>query len=212
MIVVIGSTYLRGDGPDAVPDGLAGRLVVAAAGAGAAVELIAKLGDDPAGDALLIALARAGVGHVAVLRDPVHPTARRPLIEEVIVDPIEGGEAPASWTVDPAMAPALDVDDVGLALRYLTEFQVVVAIHPSGGIAQEAAAAAAWGNAHLVMVMRPGDAAPPGIPPRSVVLEAADDGVEESSIGSRIGVYVAAVDRGAAPGDAFADLTGEPPA
>ena len=74
------------------------------------------------------------------------------------------------------------------------------------------AAAAAWGNAHLVIVTRPGDAAPPGIPPGSVVLEAADDGVEDSSIGSRIGVYAAAVDRGTAPGDAFADLTGGPPA
>ena len=105
-------------------------IVLAAAGAGATVELIAKLGDDPAGDALLIALARAGVGHVAVLRDPVHPTAQRPVVEEVVVDPIEGGEAPAPWTVDPALAPALDVDDVGLALRYLTEFRVVVAIHP----------------------------------------------------------------------------------
>jgi hypothetical protein len=212
VIVVIGSTYLRGDGPDAVPDGLAGRLVLAAASAGAAVELIAKLGDDPAGDAVLIALARAGVGHVAVLRDPVHPTAQRPVIEEVIADPIEGGEAPATWTVEPGLAPDLDADDVGLALRYLTEFRVVVAVHPTAGITREVAAAAAWGNAHLLIVTRPGDPAPTAIPAGSVVLEATDDGVEDSSIGSRLGVYAAAVDRGAAPGDAFAALTAEGPA
>lgn len=212
MIVVIGSTFLRGDGPDAVPDGLAGRIALVAADAGATVELIAKLGDDPAGDALLIALARAGVGHVAILRDPVHPTPRRPGTEDVGVDPIEGGAAPAPWTVEPGLAPALDVDDVGLALRYLTEFRVVVAVHPTGGIAEEVTAAAAWGNAHLVIVTRPDDTAPTGIPAGSVVLEAMDDGVEDSSIGSRLGVYAAAVDRGTAPGDAFADLTAEPPA
>jgi hypothetical protein len=211
VIVVIGSTFLRGDGPDAVPDGLAGRIALAAAGAGATVELIAKLGDDPAGDALLIALARAGVGHVAVLRDPVHPTAQRPPIEDV-VDPIEGGAAPVPWTIEPGLAPVLDVDDVGLALRYLTEFRVVVAIHPTGEITQEVAAAAAWGNAHLVIVTPPGDAVPPDIPSGSVVLEAADDGIEESSFGSRLGIYAAAVDLGATPSDAFADLTADAPA
>lgn len=212
MIVVIGSVFLRGNGPDAVPDGLAGRLVLSAAGAGATVELIAKIGDDPAGDALLIALARAGVGHVAILRDPVHPTARRSGTQEAVVDPIDGGDAPAPWAVEPGLAPALDVDDVGLALRYLTEFRVVVAVHPTDGIAEEVAAAAAWGNAHLVIVTRPGDAAPTGIPAGSVVLEAMDDGVGDSSIGSRLGVYAAAVDGGTALGDAFAELTAEPPA
>ncbi len=211
MIVVIGSTYLRGDGPDAVPDGLAGRLVLAAARAGATVELIAKLGDDPAGDALLIALAQAGVGHVAVLRDPVHPTARRPAVDEVGADSLGDDTASGPWTVEPAQAPDLDADDVGLALRYLTEFRVVVAIHPTAGITGEAAAAAAWGNAHLVIVTRPGDATPSGIPAGSVVLEATDDGVEDSSIGSRLGIYAAAVDGGTAPGDAFADLIADAP-
>ncbi len=215
MIVVIGSTYLRGDGPDAGPDGLAGRLALAAARAGAAVELIAKVGDDPVGDALLIALARSGVGHVAVLRDATHRTARRPAPEDldvdVDVDALARDET-APWAVEPGEAPELDIEDVGLALRYLTEFRVVVAIHPTPGIAAEAAAAAAWGSAHLMIVMRPGDPAPTGMPPGSMVLAATDDRVEESSIGSRLGVYAAAVDAGTEPSIAYAELTAEAPA
>lgn len=216
MIVVIGATYLRGDGPDAVPDGLAGRLAVAAASSGAAVELIAKVGDDRVGDALLIALARFGVGHVAVLRDPTHPTARRPgsadLDAEVDVEPPEPAGSAAPWVVEPGQAPELDIEDVGLALRYLTEFRVVVAIHPSPGIAGEAASAAAWGSAHLVIVMRPGDPPPTGIPVGAVVLEATEDAAGDSAIGSRLGAYAAAVDAGTAPSDAYAALTAEPPA
>lgn len=212
MIVVIGSTYLLGDGTDAVPGGLAGRLVVAAAGAGAAVELIAKVGDDPAGDALLIALANAGVGHVAVLRDPVHPTTARSGSDDLDVDAVDREVPPDPGGKEPRPGPELDVDDVGLALRYLTEFRVVVAIHPTPAIAAEVAAAATWGTAHLVVVTRPGDPAPTGIPVGSVVLEAADDIGGDSAIGSRLGVYAAAVDAGTEPGIAYADLTAEAPA
>ena len=70
MIVVIGGLGLRGSVEEPEPDGLAPAIAVAAAAAGARVELISKAGDDPAGDAALLALAAAGVGHVATLRDP----------------------------------------------------------------------------------------------------------------------------------------------
>jgi hypothetical protein len=52
VIVVIGLPSLRPglDGPSA--EGLPSRIARAAAAAGAAVELIGKVGDDPAGDAL----------------------------------------------------------------------------------------------------------------------------------------------------------------
>jgi hypothetical protein len=209
VIVVIGSTYLRGDGPEAVPDGLAGHVALAAAVAGSPVELIAKVGDDPAGDALLLALARAGVGHVAVLRDPVHPTAWRREPEDVPVDVVDRA-ASVEWTVEPALAPALEVADVALALRYLTEFRVVVAIHPSSAVATEAAAAADWAAAHLVVVTRPDEAAPTGIPTGSLMLEVTDDPAEDSAIGSRLGAYAAAVDGGAEPSAAFAELTAAP--
>lgn len=77
MIAVIGSVALRGTGSDATAAGLAASIVVEAARSESRVELIGKVGDDPAGDAVLIALNRLGVGHVAILRDAAHPTPDR---------------------------------------------------------------------------------------------------------------------------------------
>ena len=57
VIVVIGGLGLRGSVEEPEPDGLAPAIAVAAAAAGARVELISKAGDDPAGDAALLALA-----------------------------------------------------------------------------------------------------------------------------------------------------------
>ena len=73
VIVVVGTPAWRAAEP-AGPDGRACRVALAAAERGAAVELIGRAGDDPAGDAMLLALARAHVGHVALLRDPARPT------------------------------------------------------------------------------------------------------------------------------------------
>ena len=74
MIVVVGTPAWRPTEP-AAPAGLACGIALAAAAHGAAVELVGRTGDDPAGDALLIALAHAGVGHVARLRDPAEKAA-----------------------------------------------------------------------------------------------------------------------------------------
>ena len=38
------------------------------------VQLVGRVGEDPAGEATLLALARDGIGHVATLRDPARPT------------------------------------------------------------------------------------------------------------------------------------------
>lgn len=218
MIVVIGPTALRGEGSSATPDGLAGRIAQAAAADGSSVELVARIGDDRAGDVLLVALARAGVGHVAVLRDPTHPTAYgpqadQPDLEAAIDDqPEDERDAPA-WIVAPGDAPGLDVADVGLALRYLTDFRVVVAVHPSPEVAREAASAADWAGAHLVIATTTVDAAPAlDVPDGTLVLEVADpadDADPDSAVGARLGRYAAAVDRGDAPATAFAALTAE---
>jgi hypothetical protein len=210
VIVVIGSTYLHGDGPTAIPDGVVGRLARSAAAAGSSVELVAKIGDDPAGDGLLLALARSGVGHVAVLRDPVHPTAWRHAPADLMTDAIDGDEPVSAWATDPTRAPTLEVADVALALRYLTDYRVVVAVHPSPAIVTEVAAAADWATAHLLVVIGPGGEVPTDIPPGSLVLEATDDDADDSSIGSRLGVYAAAIDGGADPSAAYAELTAEP--
>jgi hypothetical protein len=214
VIVVIGSTYLRGKGSTAVPDGVAGRIALAAAADEATVELIAKIGDDPAGDALLVALARAGVGHVAVLRDAVHRTAQRrtddDLPIEAALDPdVDADDEQVAWIADPAEAPALDPADVGLALRYLTEYRVVVAVHAPAGILTEATAAADWAGAHLVLVTDPGDPVPGDVPAGALVLEAVDGPEDGSALGARLGQYAAAVDRGIAPATAYVALTAE---
>lgn len=210
MIGVIGSIYLSGDGPEATPGGLAGRVAAAAAAAGAAVEIVAKVGDDPPGDALLLALARSGVGHVAVLRDPIHPTALRRTFDDAGPDWVEDADAGVVWAVEPADAPALEVADVGLAMRYLTELGVAVAVHLSTAILVEVATAADWAGAHLVVVTRPGDTVATVLPPGSLILEAGDDPVEDSAIGARLGEYAAAVDAGTAAVTAYAALTAEP--
>ena len=57
-----------------VATGSAARIALTAADRGAAVQLIGKVGDDPDGEALILALAQGHVGHVALLRDPAHRT------------------------------------------------------------------------------------------------------------------------------------------
>ncbi len=70
--------------PDPVPAGLAAAIAVAAVEAGGVVQLIGKVGDDPDGDAAVLALGRAGIGHVAMLRDAGHrtPVVRVPATSE----------------------------------------------------------------------------------------------------------------------------------
>ena len=79
MIVVVGSPlgWLRND--KIVPTGTPAGAAMAAATAGAQVQLIGRTGDDPTADGLLLALSQGGVGHVAVLRDPARST---PLVPE----------------------------------------------------------------------------------------------------------------------------------
>ena len=207
MIVVIGATDLRGDGPDAVPGGVAGRIAAEAAGAGGRVEIIAKIGDDPVGDALLLALARAGVGHVAVLRDGVHRTPQVDA-DDAALDPVDGTDA--GPRAPGTTAPALESADVALALRYLTDYRVVVAVDPTAGIAAEAAAAADWAGARLVIVAVDviGET-PAGLPDGAVVLaiEPGDGPAGADAVSARFGAFAAALDRGEDPAAAFAALT-----
>jgi hypothetical protein len=215
VIVVIGPTHLRGTGSAGAPDGVAGRIAVAAAQGGSAVELIDKIGDDPVGDALLVALARARVGHVAVLRDAVHPTAHRAGEDDepadVPLDPAADPVASATpWIVGPAEAPVLDAADVGLALRYLTEYRVIVAVHAPDAIVAEATAAADWAGAHLILVAAPGREITTGVPLGALVVEGEDDGEDASGLGGRLGQYAAAVDQGTTPATAYAVLTTPP--
>jgi len=198
VIVVIGSLRLRGSGPDADSTGLAAEIATAAASEGARVELIAKLGDDPAGDAVLLSLARHDVGHVALLRDPARPTTTviAAIDEPIDADADEAHRAESDDATDP---PTLEAADVGLALRYLPEIAVIVSVHLGSDVLSEAIAAAGWAETSLVVVVPAGDGPPDGLPERAVTLSAADD--DESAVGRAIGRYAAALDRGQ-PADA----------
>jgi sugar/nucleoside kinase (ribokinase family) len=217
MIVVIGPTHLAADGSDVTPGGLAAGVAAAAAAHGGAVEAITKVGDDPDGDALLLGLARRGVGHVAVLRDAAHRTpvrSVRPDYEDP-AGPIEPSNESTAVDDPPpdatghagSDAPGLEAADVGLALRYLTDYRVIVTTHAAPAIVAEAAAAADWAAAHLVVVTTPEEAPPAALPASAVVVESADDDEADSALASRLGAYAARVDGGADPGSAFAELT-----
>src|SRR6185436_2957777 len=75
VIVVVGNPVARPstDGP-AAARGLPACVAIAAVAAGGSAQIVGRVGEDPAGEAVLLDLARHGVGHAAVLRDSSRPT------------------------------------------------------------------------------------------------------------------------------------------
>ena len=206
MIVVVGTPAWRPAEP-ARPAGLACGIAVAAAAQGAAVELVGRTGDDPAGDALVIALAHAGVGHVALLRDPTRPT---PLVQpapdadepDLLAD--ETDDSDAASVAGPTVAgPRLEALDVDLGLRYLTAFSVIVvaddALEAALAVATEAAA---FAGAHLVVLVPEGIDPPPDLPSGATVL-AAPRSDPDGAFAASVGAYAAGLDAGRPPDDAF---------
>jgi ribokinase len=201
MIVVIGSPIGRlADGAISA-GGMSSRVALAAARAGAAVQVVGKTGDDPTADAVVLDLARGGVGHVALLRDGSRPTPLESLIEAA-----EDEDADAPDEVAPAPStdgPAVDAADVDLGLRYLTTFDVVVVAEPAPpDLVAVVADAAGWSEARMLLVVAPGSPPPADLPGDVVVFEAPDadpDGVFADLVGS----FDAALAEGADAGDAF---------
>jgi hypothetical protein len=211
VIGVVGTPRLRGSGSDADVAGLAAAIAVAAAAAGSRVELIGKVGDDPPGDVVLLALARHFVGHVATLRDPARPT---PVISDAEEQPdiVVSDPAPPASTALPVPAtsveqgPVLEAADVGLALRYLPELAVIVTVLASPDVVDEAVAASGWAETALIVVVSPEAAAPEGLPDAATVVAVADDDDLEGGAGAAIGRYAAAIDQGEPGSEAYAEL------
>ena len=210
MIVVIGQPVLMRVDGNPVATGSAARIALTAADRGAAVQLIGKVGDDPDGEALVLALAQGHVGHVALLRDPAHRTpVQVDDVDTIDEERTETGDflAPESGRPggDSTGRPALDAGDVELGLRYLTEFGVVVVADELDEMALRVAAdAAGWNNGTLVAVVPAGRPEPAGLPPDAIVLGAPDadaDGVFDRLVGQ----LAAAIDAGADPRAAFRD-------
>jgi hypothetical protein len=197
VIVVIGQLLYRTADPMPTADGLAAQIAITAASHGQTVQVVGKTGEDPEGDAVLLALAREGVGHVAVLRDAGMATPHGGAPAED--DPDKSGEAIQAV----ASAGRLDAADIELALRYLTDFSVLVlAVSADPDIARVVAAAAGWGDASLIVVLPVAGPIPDGLPADAIVFEAPDtdpDGVFAAMVGS----FAAALDDGGDPEAAF---------
>lgn len=209
MIVVIGCPIGRLADGAIVAAGMSSGVALSAAGAGRVVQLVGKVGDDPTADAIVLDLARGGVGHVALLRDGTWATPLEPPApDETEID--EGDEvaevAEVAEATDSPIAPpgpALDAADVDLGLRYLTEFAVLVIADPvDSATVATVADAAGWSDARLIVVVPHDSAIPDGLPADAVVFEAPEadpDGV----FATLVGHFAAGLDDGADPEAAF---------
>jgi pfkB family carbohydrate kinase len=215
MIVVVGNPIARA--PDA-GGGLAGtpaRAAAAAARAGATVQLVGKAGEDRAGDDLMLALARAGVGHAALMRDAAHAT---PIVaiepddemgdDPAAPEPADRAGAPSVIPADPADRPALEAADVELALRYLPDYTTIVVAEPQpNGVVAVVADAAAFSGAAFVLVVD-GAGGGPDQPASAVVFEAPSGGDPDGAFATMLGELAAAIDRGTPVEAAFREVEG----
>jgi len=210
VIVVVGSPVARDADGRLAPSGLAAEVALAAAAAGATVQLVGKVGDDDAGDAILVALAAAGVRHAATLRDPSNATpawtpttadagaeagaAEGPLADE------ETDEEPG-----PGLPPglALEAADVDLALRYLADFRVIVlAADLDPATVRVALGAAGYAGAHAVRLDPAAAAADQPTEVAEVTVLAPPPG-GSPAFAAFVGRYAAGLDAGTAPDPAF---------
>jgi hypothetical protein len=188
----------------------------AAAGAGSRVELVGKVGDGPDGDAILLAVAGAGVGHVAVIRsvggatieddtDGREATESLDTLAGLDGDGEHGGK-PVLGSPASVQGPPLDAGDVELALRYLPDYDVVVIAQPLDEAATAAVAdAAGWANAGVIAIATGGESA---LPAEATILEAPSEDAE-GAFATVVGRYAASLDRGDDPGDAFTTASSE---
>jgi hypothetical protein len=209
VIVIVGSPIAEPTANGVVAGGLSAVIAVAAATAGAAVQVVGRVGEDAAGDQVLLSLAAAGVGHVAVLREPGRPTPAAapepgesaspdgPALGEALIDTAadDPGGSPAGLSVDGA--------DLELALRYVPDYRVlVIAADLDPAPLAAVVAAAAWSGAHLVAAVAEGSTTA-SLPDPATVLErprADDDG----AFAAMVAAYAVALDRGDEPAAAFA--------
>jgi hypothetical protein len=206
VIVVIGSPIGRLDDDVLAAGGTASRVALAAARLGRTVQIVGKTGDDPTADGVVLDLARGGVGHVALLRDPGRATPLETATYDRLDEDAPEDDAPDADVSTPASAPpgpALEAADVELGLRYLTDFAVVVLAEPTDPeTIAVVAAAARWGEARMILVVGAGQTAPDGLPGDVVVFESpATD--PDGAFADLVGMFAASLDEGTEPGAAF---------
>lgn len=204
MIVVVGSPVHRALPDGAAAEGLSARIALAAAGRGSSVQLVGKIGEDPEGDAVVLALSGGHVGHVALLREGARRTPR--LIDGQSADGLdEEPQPPILMPADASAPPTLEPADVDLALRYLTEFAVLVVAEPGSEILRVAVAAASWHEATLIVLLRPGDEIAVDVPDSAIVLEGPGSEAE-AAFAELVGSMAARIDAGEEPGSALREV------
>jgi hypothetical protein len=158
-------------------------VALAAAQAGARVELVGSVGDDQDGDAVALALAQAGIGHAALLRDPAGATPRG--VDSAVGPP-----------------PRLDASDLELGLRYLNDWRALVvaeAVEPEAlRVAQQAAR---YNSASLIVILPADEAEPEGLPGEATVLRS--PGEDGGAFDLLVGRYAAALAAGQSPAEAW---------
>ncbi len=175
MIVIVGNPVARRTETSVIAGGMAAGIARAASAAGRATQLVARISDDRDGDAILADLASAGVGHVAVLRQP------------------------------PGATDALDAQDLALALRYLADIAVIVLSDTDAAdVVAAAVDGTAWSAAALVVVLAHGATVPDDLPGDATVMGAPSDD-PDLAFATLVGRYVAALDAGLDPASAFRD-------
>jgi sugar/nucleoside kinase (ribokinase family) len=210
VIVVVGSPLVGMTEGGLRAAGMATGIARAAAAAGSEVQVVGKVGEDPGGDAILLDLAAADVGHVAILRDPSRSTpATRPApVDEPAFDE-DDGDRPNADDADPmtiVSGLSLEAADIELALRYLPDYRVlVVADSLAEPSLRVALAAASWNGAALVVIV-PAGSTQTAAGDDATVIEAPPDDPDDAFAGI-VGAYAAAIDRGEEPKEAFASAS-----
>jgi hypothetical protein len=206
VIVVVGHPLARMAEGGPTADGFPARIALAAAAAGRTVQLVGKTGEDPEGDAVVLALAAGGVGHVALLRDAGRPTLRALATDDLpLVETGSDLDRPArnGLPAEPVADASLDAADVDLALRYLTEYAVVVLADPANAdVLRVVADASSWVGARLILVVPAGQPIPEHLPSDVIAFEA-PDGDPDGAFATFVGMFAAALDEGDDPADAF---------
>jgi hypothetical protein len=219
VIVVVGSPISRAAGQAIVAGGLAADIARHCATAGAAVQIVGRVGEDAAGDQIMLALASNEIGHVAVLREPGRPTpiadspsgrsaaADGPALGEALLDDVDLADGDGESEGDDHPAPpaglSVDADDLELALRYVPDYRVLVVASDLDPAALDAVVAAvAWSGAHLIVLLPDGSSTAALPDAATVLLRPATD--PDGAFAAMVAGYAVALDQGDEPRSAFA--------
>lgn len=215
MIVVIGSPAAVRAGKRVLPAGRSVAVAGAVRTAGADVQIVGKVADDLAGDAIVVELGRRSVGHAALARtgertpigDAPPPADEPP--EDVVTEPsseaLEATERPAEprGAKPPPEGLPLEPADLKLALGYLPEIGAIVVAAPlAADAAKVVADSAAYHEVPLVVLVDSGDSLPPAFE-GSIVLEVPPEAAD--SFDRLVGVFVTRLEKGAEAKDALRD-------